>query len=250
MREKLYNIVICILSLASVALAIVDFTSGLTHILKVIDIVIYIIFVADYLLRFAFANNKKLFVKSNVLDLVAIIPFNSAFRIFRFLKASKLLRLTKLLRVGSVSARGASKIKIFLNTNGFKYVLYLSAGAVTVSTFLIMYFENMSFPDALWWSFVTATTVGYGDLSPVTTVGRITASLLMLVGIGLIGSLTSSITSFFLNKETMTCNSEKVDMVMALYNKLNNEEQEVFKQLITDKRITTEANPNKNTGEI
>ncbi|MCM1400357.1 MAG: potassium channel family protein [Clostridium sp.] len=248
MKEKIYNIAICFLSLASVALAITDFTSGLTHTLKIIDLTIYAFFVIDYLLRFAVAKNKKMFIRSNILDLVAIIPFNSAFRIFRFLKASKLLRLTKLLRVGSVSARGVGKIKVFLNTNGFKYVLCLSAGAIVVSTFLIMYFENMSFTDALWWSFVTATTVGYGDLSPITTAGRIIAALLMLVGIGLIGSLTSSITSFFLNKENTTCNSEKIEMVMTLYNKLNNEEQEAFKQLIIiDEKLTTETN--KNTGE-
>lgn len=240
--NKIYNIVICILSLASVALAITDFISGLTHVLKKIDLVIYVVFVIDYLFRLVFAKKRKAFIKSNVLDLIAIIPFNSAFRIFRFLKASKLLRFTKLLRIGSVSARGASKIKVFLNTNGFKYVLYLSAGAITVSTFLIMYFENMSFTDALWWSFVTTTTVGYGDLSPVTAAGRIIAALLMLVGIGLIGSLTSSITSFFLNRQEMICNSDKIEMVMTLYDKLNNEEQELFKQLITiDKKSTAEA---------
>ncbi len=59
-----------------------------------------------------------------------------------------------------------------------------------------MYYEKMTFPDALWWSYVTATTVGYGDLSPVSTGGRIIASLLMLTGIGFLSLLTGTIASF------------------------------------------------------
>lgn len=171
----------------------------------------------DYLLRLILSHDKATFVKSNIFDLIAIIPFNSAFRVFRFLKISKALRFTKLLKIASVSVRGTSKIKKFLNTNGFKYVLCLSIGIVMVSTFAMMYFEGMIFQDALRWSFVTATTVGYGDLSPSTAAGRVIASLLMLVGIGFIGSLTSSITSFFLDKDTPDYSSDKVDMVMALY---------------------------------
>jgi voltage-gated potassium channel len=61
--------------------------------------------------------------------------------------------------------------------------------------------EGMTFSDALWWSFVTTTTVGYGDLSPATNIGRIIAVILMLIGIGLVGSLTSTITTYFLNTE-------------------------------------------------
>lgn len=88
--------------------------------------------------------------------------------------------------------------------------------------------------DAVWWSFVTATTVGYGDLSPETAVGRIIASILMLVGIGLIGSLTSAITSFFLKAPTSdACKSEKVEMVLTLYETLSDREKELFRNRIS-----------------
>ena len=235
MKKKIYNITICILCVVSVTFAIIDFTKGLTTVQQWIDNIIYGIFVIDYIVRFVFVDNKKKFFKENIFDLIAIIPFNSAFRIFRILKFSKLLRFakfTKLFRIGSLSARMMTKVRRFLNTNSFKYVLMLSGASILSATFGMMYFEHMKFADALWWSFVTATTVGYGDLSPSSNAGRIIASLLMLVGIGLIGSLTSSITSFFLHndEEPKKFSSDKVEMVLTMYELLSDEEKQAVKQ--------------------
>lgn len=234
MKKKIYNITVCILCVVSVMFAVLDFSKGLTPLQTWIDNIIYGIFVLDYIIRLAVADQKKKFFKENLFDLIAILPFNSAFRIFRILKFSKILRFakfTKLFRIGSVSARFLTKVRRFLKTNGFKYVLILSGSSILAGTFAMMYFEQMKFQDALWWSFVTATTVGYGDLSPATNAGRIVASLLMLVGIGLIGSLTSSITSFFLHPvEEKAFSSDKVEMVLTMYQSLTDEEKEAVKQ--------------------
>lgn len=220
------------------AFAVLDFTTGLTDAQRLADNIIYAIFVFDYTVRFLIADDKKKFFKEDVFDLIAIIPFNSIFRAFRILKFSKLLRFAKLLRIGSVSSRLLVKARKFLNTNGFKYVLILSGAMILLATFGMMYFEQMGFADALWWSFVTATTVGYGDLSPSTTAGRIIASLLMLVGIGLIGSLTSSITSFFLQSddEKKEFSSDKVEMVLTMYDSLGPEEKEAVRNEIENKK--------------
>lgn len=233
--SKIYTVTIIILCLVSVYLAFVDYTHGMTPTQSILDIIIYILFVLDYIIRFLISKEKSNFFKDNIFDLIAIIPINSALRIFRIFKFSKLLKfikLTKFLKIGSLSARFLHKVKRFLNTNGFKYILILSAICILIGSIGMMQFEGMKFSDAIWWSFVTATTVGYGDLSPSTNIGRMIAAFLMIIGIGLIGSLTSSITSFFLHEKKNVCSSDKVDMALTVYNTLSDEEKELFKRNI------------------
>lgn len=231
-KEKLYYLLIAVLCVVSVVFAVIDFNRGLTLPERIADWTIYAFFVVDYVTRFILANNKKTFFRENLFDLIAIIPVNSAMRIFRLARFVKLLRLVKLFRIGALSARLTKRSARFLETNGFKYVLLTSAVAILMASVAMTYFENMAFKDALWWSFVTATTVGYGDLSPASGAGRIIACLLMIVGIGLIGSLTSTITSFFLKDAASDPSSDKVEMVVAMYDLLNDEEKQQFKDVI------------------
>lgn len=239
MKEKIYYSSVFVLCVVSVFFAVRDFSGKLSEPERIADMVIYALFIIDYVVRLFLAENKRDFFEGNVFDLLAIIPLNSAFRAFRLFRFAKLLRLFKFFRAASVFGRLVSRSGRFLDTNGFKYMLMLSAGAILAAAGAIMYFEGMSFPDAIWWSFVTATTVGYGDLSPTTTAGRIVAALLMLVGIGLIGSLTSTITSFFLDKtkseetpEPDSSDQSRIQMVMVLYNELTDTEKEEFKKLL------------------
>ena len=231
-KGKSYYFFIFAFCIVSIVFAVLDFTKGLTHSQMIADWIIYGLFVIDYFVRLILSELKPRFIRENVIDLIAIIPFNSAFRAFRLLRFAKLLRMTKLIRLGAVSGRFTHRSSKFLDTNGFKYVLMVCAGAILLSAAAMTYLEHMSFPDALWWSFVTATTVGYGDLSPATGFGRIVASLLMLVGIGLIGSLTSTITSFFLRSDPPSADAGRVDMVVTLYNKLSEKEKGLFLQSI------------------
>lgn len=235
--KVIYDCSITAMAIVSVTFAIIDMISYLTYWENVLDTIIYFVFVIDYGIRFFKSDNKRLFIKHNVLDLVAIIPFNSVFRAFRILKIGKMTKIAKLLKLTKVVARGArsfEKIKRFLDTNGFKYVLLLALVSILGGSVAIMYVEKMNFVNALWWAFVTTTTVGYGDISPATGLGKVVASALMIVGIGFIGSLTSTITSFFLgnsNEEIHEDNS-KVQMCLVLYNELNDSEKERFKMHI------------------
>ncbi len=217
MTKKLYEISINILAVIAVVLAVIDISKGLTGFQYYINVVIYIIFVMDYLVRLILIKDKKDFFKKNIFDLLAIIPFNSIFRVFRLFK---LFRLTKLLKVSKMFkltrftayiARLVNKCKRFLNTNGFKYMLMLSLVSIVVGALAITFFENMKFSDGLWWAFVTTTTVGYGDLSPNTTAGRVIAVFLMLIGIGLVSSLTSTITGYFFTSKKISYKDSIID---------------------------------------
>jgi voltage-gated potassium channel len=84
-----------------------------------------------------------------------------------------------------------------------------AAGLLFLGSWLVLLSEQNakgsnihSYGDALWWAVVTVTTVGYGDRFPVTDLGRAVAVVLMLVGIGLIGVLTATVASFFVQEHT------------------------------------------------
>lgn len=241
MKKKIYEGIICILAIISVVLAVHDYNSGLSAILICLDNIIGIIFTADYTIRLIMSQNKIKFFKANVLDLIAILPFNSTFRIFRTLKFFKFLKITKLLKATrfiSLLSRLYKKIISFFDTNGFKYMLLVSAIFVFTGGFLISAAENMTLQDGIWWAFVTTTTVGYGDISPSTHYGRIIAMVLMIVGIGLIGSVTSTLTSFFIYKKDVTISNDKVNMVLKMYNELNENEKKLFNNIISENDYT------------
>ncbi len=191
-KNPLYEIFISILALVAVILAIVDLSYELSPWQLLVDDVIWFLFVVDYAARLLMAEKKKEFIKGNLLDLLAILPFNSFFRGLRILK------LLKILRFAVYGARFLHKSRRFFNTNGFKYIAFASLLLLIIGAIIIHHVEGMSYENAFWWAFVTVTTVGYGDISPATGIGRITASILMLVGIGLLGAFTSTITTFFL----------------------------------------------------
>lgn len=225
----IYELVMGALALVAVILSVIDIAAGMNQIMSIADTIILIVFIVDYVIRLIMSKNKKEFIKNNILDLIAIIPFSSAFKVFRI---AKLTRLTKLAKIGKLTKlsklftytlRLSGRAKVFVNTNGFKYSLIITAVLTLFGAIGISQFENMKFEDAIWWAFVTATTVGYGDISPSTGLGRLIAVVLMITGIGLIGSLTSTITSYFFAVNKKSSSKEKIlKEIQAQINDLDN----------------------------
>lgn len=165
--------------------------------IKWADYIFIIYFSIEYVVRLYKANNKKKFVKENIFDLIALIPFDA------FFKVARLMRLVRLIRIIKVSKTLLEIFKSGGLSNVFIFTfLIMTWGAI--SNYILEKGENPninSLVDSIWWSIVTVSTVGYGDISPVTIGGRIIASILMLVGIGLIGSITGSMAIYFSNIE-------------------------------------------------
>ncbi len=166
---------------------------------KSIEISILAVFWLDYIVRLVKSKNKKEFFRNNFFDLLAILPLSSSFSIFRLIRIIKFAQIAQLYKVTKVFEliiNGNKNLNNFLVTNGFVYLLYCTMVLIVFSALLMSYAEGIEFSDALWWAMVTCTTVGYGDIAPVTSLGRFVAVVLMIFGVGFLGMLTSTITTF------------------------------------------------------
>jgi voltage-gated potassium channel len=154
---------------------------------------VWAVFVVDYLVRLVLARRTWRFVYRHPLDLLIVAaPF------FRFLR---LLRL-----VAAISTLGRVLRDDFRGRVGS--YLIVSVSLLSIVAALGVYEAErdapeasiLTFGDSLWWVLTTITTVGYGDLSPVTTEGRLVAAGLMLAGIAVLGTVTAAIATWFLEQ--------------------------------------------------
>ncbi len=170
---------------------------------------IWLLFVLDYTLRLIWAENKRTFVKKHPLDLIAILPLSGVFRSARIFRS---------LRTFVVFRRYLQPISDILVINGLDKFLILTGILLVLIPIPVALVEPAinGYGDALWWAIVTITTVGYGDIAPVTELGRFLAVILMLFGIGIIGALTSSITSYFKRHRSKSTlhDHEKLDQII------------------------------------
>ncbi len=229
-RILLYESIMFILVLISLVFAFSESTNFL-----LLDGIIWFIFVIDYTVRLIHSDNKWVYIKNHPFELIAIIPFDSIFRAARIVR---LIRVFRLIGIGSHYMKPVYKL---LKTNGLDKVLIIATILLFLIPIPIVLIEPSieTFADALWWAVVTTTTVGYGDLSPETPIGRILAVVLMVVGIGIIGTLTSSITSFF-NKENAKGHEKQfLDILKTIeeIDSLSKDDIEVINLYIKRKRV-------------
>jgi voltage-gated potassium channel len=152
---------------------------------------VWVAFAVDFLIRITLAENRVRYALRHWYDVVLIVL--PMFRTLRLLRLLALMRMLNRAMAGSLSGRAS---------------VYVAAAA-TLTSFLgaiaVLDVEQhapganiTAFGDALWWSVVTVTTVGYGDYYPVTFQGRLVAVALMIMGISLVGVLTAAVASSFI----------------------------------------------------
>ena len=207
---KVFAITIQLLIIATLVTFTIDTLPGLPkgvdHLLNVIEGFSIAIFTIEYILRIIAAKKKTSFIFSfyGIVDLLAILPFYISsgldLRVVRVFRLLRLIRILKLFRYNHAIKRFRKAISIAkeeLILFGFValIVFYLSAVG-------IYHFENEAQPEqfksvihSLWWAVTTLTTVGYGDLFPVSAGGKFFTFLVLMVGIGIVAVPTGLITS-------------------------------------------------------
>lgn len=165
------------------------YTQPLYIVIVNILIFIWVCFIVDYFTRLALAAHKKIFFKRNIIDLLSIIvPFTRPFLLLMYLSRLKFFKGQK---GTSVRARLIAYAGFFAVM--FVYVLSLAEYAAERNA------PNatiVNYGDSVWWAIVTITTVGYGDMYPVTPMGRFFAIILMLGGVIIVGAATGTFVSF------------------------------------------------------
>lgn len=187
-----------VLSLISFSIeTLPDLTAESRQLLRIIEISTVSVFTVEYLLRIIVADRKLKFIFSfyGLVDLAAILPFYVAtgldlrsirvIRLFRILRAFKLVRYSRAAQL-FYRAFLIAKEELILFLTAALMLLYIASVG-------IYYFENPTQPEAfssifssLWWAIVTLTTVGYGDVYPITTSGRIFTFFVLLIGVSMI----------------------------------------------------------------
>ena len=207
---KVFAFTIQLLIITSLVTFTIDTLPGLSkdakNLLNVIEVSTIAIFTLEYLLRIIAAKKKTEFIFSfyGLVDLLAILPFYissgldlRAVRAFRLLRLVRILKLFRYNHAIKRFRRAIAIAKEELILFGFValIVLYLSAVG-------IYYFENETQPEqfksvihSLWWALTTLTTVGYGDMFPVTAGGKFFTFLVLMVGIGIVAVPTGLIAS-------------------------------------------------------
>jgi voltage-gated potassium channel len=171
-------------------------------ILYVADFVVCAFFLADFCWQLGRAENKWVYMRFGWIDLLSSIPM------LPFLMWARVFRFARLLRVAtSLKSWRHFVYNIFGNPAYGTALVTITAVIFVVFGGAIVILELETSPDsnirnasdALWWSISTVTTVGYGDRFPVTDAGRFFAALLMLVGIGVYGTITGLFATWFIS---------------------------------------------------
>jgi len=217
--RRLYDTSILILSVyvqIQLSLEVVlTLPEPVTEALQLVDLAICCVFLIDWVVLFAIAPDKWQYMKRRYIDLAASLPYVQVLRPLRLFRIVRLARGLRLIR----GAKGLRPVLSALMASPARSTLVIYLGVTIVVFFYcalgIYNFEKRmnegirSFGDVIWMSFITMTSVGYGDIYPRTTGGRIMAAVLVLTGMGLFSLLTAEFATFIIRRARGADRTEK-----------------------------------------
>ena len=191
-----------------------DLDEDFVKFLSVFEMISVIIFSIEYILRIILTKSPINYIFSfyGLIDLVAILPFYISSGIdLRSVRLFRMMRLFRVLKLFKYN-KSINNLKTAFNSIKKELIIFfiVTLCLLYVSAVGIYYFENPSQPEqfksvfhSLWWSVTTLTTVGYGDMYPITTGGKIFSTIIVFIGLGLVavptGLLASALSKFIKN---------------------------------------------------
>ena len=227
-KGKLFDIILLIAIIISVLGVILSSVESIDkkigNLLTFIEWIFTLLFTVEYFLRIYSIKNsfKYIFSFMGIIDFLSIIPTYLVFlyppiHVFVDIRAIRLIRIFRIFKL-SRYLRGANVMQIALKSSRPKIIVFLlSVILIVIILGTLMYivegqkngFENI--PKSIYWSVVTLTTVGYGNVVPVTTVGKFLASIIMILGYGIIavptGIVSAAIAKSVTKVTTQVCRS-------------------------------------------
>ena len=215
--DRRLDVLVFFAALLSIPVAVQP--DDLTGTLLVVDILAWSIFVFEAIVKVSAHGRKDyLHQRWNWVDLGIIVlsaPYHLATGFATVAAIGSIARLARLVRIALVMVKVVRQGRSILSRQNVPAAVGIVALATTSVAGFVFVVERSSdnaafesFGDALWWSLVTLSTVGYGDIAPTTTGGRIGAVVLMLVGIAFLGTVAATLASLFVSDEEKEQESE------------------------------------------
>jgi voltage-gated potassium channel len=200
----------------AVSAAIPQGTAGHTF-LEYADVLVCGLFLVDFTVTLAMSKNRWRYLATwGWLDLLSSIPMLPAARLGRFARIFRVVRVIRGIRATRLMASLVLQHRAentFLAAALVAILLTITCGAAMLHFEVHADNSNIkSAEDAVWWALVTITTVGYGDRFPVTTEGRLIAVVLMFAGVGLFGTFSAFLASWFIGGMEQEKQSEIADL--------------------------------------
>jgi voltage-gated potassium channel len=187
--------------------------------LYLMNVVVLIAFAVDYFVELRLATDRRLYVRKEWTSLVivisqgvAVLPVLTPLGLMRILRAGRASRAAVvLLRIFAIGGAAATEGKQILRKHAASFALGMAGFTWISAAVAFTIAEDVgddgrvhSFFDALWWATATITTVGYGDIFPITTAGRIVGGITMLVGISTFAIVTAKVAEFLVRTAPQT----------------------------------------------
>lgn len=193
-----------------------DLPSGDQMLMDVVNVAVLVAFAIDYVVELWLCRNRKTYVRHEYLSLlivgsqaIALLPGLAGIGVLRSLRAARLFRFVAIaaraVAIGGAASRDGRRLirkhaaSIALGSAAFTWLM--SAAAFTIVEDVGVDGRIDSFDDALWWSLSTITTVGYGDIYPMTGAGRLVGGFTMIVGISTFALVTAKVAEFLVRSD-------------------------------------------------